>query len=102
MSSSAALASAAELAMSTAKPISPSFDFKMPESRSSSSMTRRRNDNPPPRGRRAQAFSQQSSPKFKTVLAHHREAPRAVHFDDISSYAAPGSPATGGKALKLP
>jgi hypothetical protein len=32
---------------STVKPISPSFDFKMPERRSSSSMTRRRNDSPP-------------------------------------------------------
>src|SRR5216684_1611657 len=42
MSSSAALASTAEPAISTVKPTSPSFDFKMPDSRSSSSITRRR------------------------------------------------------------
>src|SRR6266446_3744418 len=42
MSSSAALASTAEPAISTVKPTSPSFDLKMPDSRSSSSITRRR------------------------------------------------------------
>src|SRR5207244_2005601 len=42
MSSSAARASTAEPAISTVKPTSPSFDFKMPDSRSSSSITRRR------------------------------------------------------------
>src|SRR6266436_4925980 len=33
--------------MSTAKPASPSFDFNMPESRSSSSITNSRNGSPP-------------------------------------------------------
>src|SRR6266446_5811637 len=47
MSSSAAPASAAETAMSTVKPTSPNFDFKMLDRRSSSSMTRRRTGSAP-------------------------------------------------------
>src|SRR6202043_82912 len=45
--SSAALASAAEPTTSTVKPTSPSFDFKMPESRSSSSIINNRTGSPP-------------------------------------------------------
>src|SRR6516165_7239424 len=75
MSSSAALASAAEPAMSTLKPISPSFDFKMPERRSSSSITRSRNDSSPALRSPSASLSTQHQ-KFKTVLARPRENPR--------------------------
>src|SRR6516165_9093745 len=85
MSSSAALASAAEPAMSTVKPTSPSFDFKMPERRSSSSMTRRRNDNPPPRDRWGAVSFPTSSLKFNTVLGHRREGHPAPFISMISA-----------------
>src|SRR5215472_4324351 len=102
ISSSAAPASAAEPAMSTVKPTSPSFDFKMPERRSSSSMTRRRNDNPPPRERRGAVSFSTSTLKFNTVLGRRREAPGAVYFDDSGGYAGYWLVGARCKALKLP
>src|SRR5690349_7766916 len=84
MSSIAALASAAEPAISTVKPTSPSFDFKMPDSRSSSSITSRRTLSPPLIGRQfASSYLTRIHHDKRRGTHHPVAAPTLVRFDTV-------------------